>query len=264
MATVLSSSYPINVVTNGDDRRPALLLINPLGTTVEFWEPLMDKLLERFFVIRFDLRGHGASLGEMNPYTINDVVADALAVLDSVEVPRTHVLGASFGGQVAITMAAATPERIDQLVVAASGVRLGPDEWWSALAESVAAGGMEAIIDGLEEIYFSHAWQQAVPDRLEHARTMTLEVNPDAFRLGIDALLNADVDPLCELVRASTLVIAGEDDPLFRHIAPTDLLQQIPDTEIVQVGGARHRVLLEQPDLLGGVIVEFLTDLDAR
>ncbi|MGI9642570.1 MAG: alpha/beta fold hydrolase, partial [Acidimicrobiia bacterium] len=84
MPTVLSSAFPLNVVTTGDDRRPALLLINPLGTTTDFWEPMIEQLAVHNWVIRFDLRGHGGSTGAVEPYLISDLAADAVAVLDAL------------------------------------------------------------------------------------------------------------------------------------------------------------------------------------
>ena len=65
-------------------------------------------------------------------------------------------------------------------------------------------------------------------------------------------------------IQASTLLIGGEQDPFFKHYPITDLLSMIPSSEAVNASGARHRVLLEQPDLLSSVINEFLSDPDAR
>lgn len=264
MPTVFSAAMPLNVVTAGDDRRPALLLINPLGTTVDFWEPMIDRLAEHNWVIRFDLRGHGRSSGPVGLYRIGDIVGDAIAVLDALEIPRAHVVGASFGALVAAELAAKHPQRVDRLVLAATGVQLGTDAWWHDTIERVGSGGLETIADYLESVFFSPEWQQAVPDRLAQAREMLLATPVEAYLAGAAAILDADLRPVAEAIRASTLVVVGADDPVLRHHPADDLLDLIPDSEAVHVGGARHRVFLEQPELLADVLCEFLTDPDGR
>ena len=264
MPIVLSSAYPLNVVTTGDDRRPPLLLINPLGTTVDFWAPMLAELEERSWVIRFDLRGHGLSVGEpIAPYTVGELADDALAVLDALEIPRANVMGSSLGGLVAATLAAAVPDRVERLILASTAVRLGTESWWAETIRRVEEFGMSGVVDHLDSVFFSEAWQHAVPDRRESARAMLLGIDPAAYLAGAEAIRNADLDNVAHRVRASTLVIMGEDDPVLRHSPATDLLDLIDGSEAVNVSGAKHRVLLEQPDLLAQVVSEFLSDPDA-
>lgn len=264
MPTVLSSSFPINVDTVGDDRRPSILAIHPLGTTLEFYDPLIEILSDRFFVVRFDLRGHGSSGGMGEPFSVSDLAGDAIKVLDALQIGRTHVLGASFGGFVAAAVAAEYAPRVDQLVLAGTSPELGGEEWWRRTMDEVSKGGMAAIVDHLDGIFFSEEWKLALPERREEARAMLLRTDPAAYIAGIHAMLDNDLASVAQLIRASTLLIAGENDPVFRHDPAEDLLALIPGSESVSVGGAKHRVLLEQPEVLAGLIVEFLTDGDAR
>lgn len=264
MATVLSCDFPLHVETTGDDRRPAVLLINPLGTTVSFWDPLLEILTQHYWVIRFDLRGHGRSIGAVGPYEIADLARDALAVLDALEVPRSHVIGSSMGSLAAAIFAASHPERVDRLVLAGSGIVLGPDYWWAETIERVEQGGVANIVEHFDDVFFSEAWREAVPDRFAAAQEMLTSTRDDAFLAGARAILDADLTSIAPSIRAATLVIVGQDDPVLRHCPATELLDAIPDSEAVNVGGARHRVLLEQPTVLAEIIREFLSDPDGR
>lgn len=264
MATVLSAAFPLHVVTDGDDRRPALLLLNPLGTTLAFWDPLIDRLTEHNWVIRFDIRGHGRSVGEVADYAISDLADDAVAVLDALEVPRAHVFGASLGGLVAAELAARHPDRVDRLVLAAIGLQLGPDFWWYETLARIHVGGLLSVADHIDNVFFSDEWREAFPDARKAAREMLIATPPDAYAAGAQAILGADLRQVAPLIRAATLVIAGAEDPVLRHHPSSDLLDVIPDSEAVQVGGARHRVVLEQPALIAEVVCEFLTDPDGR
>ncbi len=264
MPTVLSAEYPLHVETTGDDRRPCLLLLNPLGTTLEFWDPMIDALSSRNWVVRFDMRGHGRSTVDVGSFDLSMLASDAVAVLDALDVPRAHVLGASMGAMVGATMAAEFADRVDRLVLASCGVHLGDHVWWEGIIAGIEDGGMHAVIDHLEDIFFSVEWREAVPDRLAAAREMLLGVNPPTYLAGAHMLREASLENIDDTIRASTLLIGGEEDPVFAHFPITDLLARIADAEAVKVGGARHRVLLEQPDVLAPLINEFLVDPDAH
>ena len=92
---------------------------------------------------------------------------------------------------------------------------------------------------------------------------MLLETPLETFVAGAQAILDASLEDTASRIRASTLLIGGSEDPMFTYAPMTDLLSIIPESEAVSVDGARHRVLLEQPDILAPLINEFLSDPDA-
>lgn len=262
---ITSTPVPLYYETAGDDRRPALLLLNPLGTTIAVWDPMMETLVKHHFVIRFDIRGHGQSVGPVKPYRIEDLANDALAVLDALEIPRTHVFGASLGGLVAIWLGAMHRKRVDRLVIASTGTQLGPDEWWKQTVAQIESGGLEAVADHLERrVFFSKLCQEQAGDICAASREMLLATPKEAYLAGAHAILRANLAWKAKQVRASTLVIFGEDDPVLRYFPATDLIDRIPDSEAVQVGGAAHRVILEQARVISSLVDEFLTDADGR
>ena len=137
---------PVNGVdvayeTFGDTSRPAILLVMGLGTQMIAWPDDMCALLAEagHHVIRFDNRDVGLSthlevpapsLADMllrrdPPYAVADMAGDALALLDHLEVPRAHVVGASMGGFISQTMALAQPDRVLSLslVMTSTGSR---------------------------------------------------------------------------------------------------------------------------------------------
>jgi 3-oxoadipate enol-lactonase len=266
MPTILSSPYPLHAETEGDDRRPALLLVNPLGTNLHVWDPMIDKLSEHYFVIRFDARGHGESRsdGPVEPYLVEDLGLDCLAVLDAFDIPKASVFGASFGGLAALWLAATHPDRVERLIVSSAGGTIGPDEWWVRTIENVRAGGLASMADHLEKLFFSDVCRSDAPGICEDARAMLLATPDDAYIAGAEAILHSDVGPLVPDIRASTLLIFGAEDPVLEHTPAFDLLDQIPDAEAVEVAGTSHRVILEQPGPIADLVDEFLSDPDGR
>src|SRR3954452_8788545 len=131
--------------TFGDPADPALLLVMGLGMQMIHWDPqLCEMFVQRgFFVIRSDTRdtGHSSktegsrrpnviavSLGDTRSaaYRLNDMAADAIGLLDHLEIDRAHVLGVSMGGMIAQQLAARYPERVLSLcsIMSSTGARL--------------------------------------------------------------------------------------------------------------------------------------------
>ena len=264
MPILLSGATPLNVQTDGDDRRPALVLINPLGTTLEVWDPMIPQLTEHNYVIRFDMRGHGGSAVADEPFELADLGSDVLHILDVLDIPRAHLLGASLGGFVAAWLAATHPERVDRLILVSTAPRLGPDYWWQRTIATVEAEGLEGIAEHLHELLFSERFVASNPEVVAAAREMFLATPKPAYLAGARIILDSDIGRLLQTIRSSTLLIVGSDDRVLHHHPAEDILATIPDSEAVLVSGARHRVFVEQPAEIAQVIGEFLTDPDGR
>jgi pimeloyl-ACP methyl ester carboxylesterase len=101
--------------TVGDSRQPALLLIMGLGFQLVQWpEEFCRRLVEHgFYVVRFDNRDAGRSTHfPAAGYTLADMAADAVGLMDALHIGRAHVVGASMGGMIAQVMAARYPSRV--------------------------------------------------------------------------------------------------------------------------------------------------------
>jgi pimeloyl-ACP methyl ester carboxylesterase len=105
---------------------PALLLLPGLGVAVRDTRALITHLAEDRMVVAVDNRGAGLSDKPKQPYTIELMAADANAVLDAAEIQTASVLGYSMGGRIALHFALTHPERVDRLVLLATGARTVP------------------------------------------------------------------------------------------------------------------------------------------
>lgn len=133
MSTVQANGLTIEYETHGEPADPALLLVMGLGAQLVYWpDDFCDALAaEGFFVIRYDNRDTGRSTRTSGPipsvskalagdrlqatYTLIDMAADGIGVLDGLEVGAAHVVGASMGGMIAQHMAIHHPDRVRSL-----------------------------------------------------------------------------------------------------------------------------------------------------
>ena len=209
MAGAVEVSYEIA----GTDEGPVLVLSNSLGSTGVMWDPQVPRLAERLRVVRYDHRGHGGSPVPPGPYSLDDLGADALALLDRLGLEHVHWCGLSLGGMVGMWVAINAPERIDRLVLCCTSARLGPPEMWADRAATVRAEGVEAIADAGIGRWLTEGFIEREPAKTAAVRAM-LAATPDAGYAGCCAAIE-HMDLITQLgaIRAPPLVIAGRHDP---------------------------------------------------
>ncbi len=101
---------------DGAARGEVVLLLNGGMMTYRAWAPFVEGLLDRYRVLGCDFRGQLMSPGLGHPQ-LETHAEDVMALLDSLELDAVHVLGTSFGGEVALLLAAHYPERVRTLAV---------------------------------------------------------------------------------------------------------------------------------------------------
>ena len=152
---------------------PALLLLNPLGTSLEIWEDSFAALSERYEIIRYDMRGHGESTtGSKTELTMEQLARDALAVLDACGIARAHLCGLSIGGMTAMQIATLLPDRVLKIALCSTSPYMPSRETWSARIEAVRTGGIEPLIDGILQRWLTTPYRMANPEKVEWIRAM--------------------------------------------------------------------------------------------
>lgn len=271
----------------GGSRAPVLLVMG-LGMQLTAWpDEFVAALVDAGHrVIRFDSRDIGLSAGldhlgvpnllwesvklrfglpVRSPYTLADMAADALGVLDALGVQRAHVVGASMGGMVAQRMALAAPERVLTLtsVMSSSGARHlpGPQrEVLQVLLRRPRDRSEEALLAHYVRLFqaIGSPGFPSTPDELR-ARIL-LSLRRGGYRPAGSArqlaAVAADTARAAELaaVRVPTLVLHGECDPLVPLACGEDTARRIPGARLVAIPGMGH-------DLPPGVVARLLDPL---
>lgn len=242
---------------DGPDSAPVLLLSNSLGTAMAMWEPQMAALAERFHVLRYDSRGHGSSDAPPGPYTVERLGRDALALLDSQEVARAHVAGVSKGGMVGQWLGANAPGRVGRLVLANTSAHIGQPEVWDQRIAAVREKGMEAVVPGVIDRWFTKPFQEGHPDAVARIRDMLLATTREGYTACAAAVRDMDQREDLRRIAAPVLAIAGRHD----LATPPDHARLIADT--VQDGrllelDAAHLSNIEADAAFTAAVLDFL------
>src|SRR4051794_41326311 len=132
---------------DGPAEAPVLVLGSSLGTTGAMWDDNVGALSERFRLLRYDTRGHGGSPAPEGPYSMDDLGADVLALLDRLELERVSFCGLSIGGVIGMWVASEAPQRVDPLLLFLPPPPVPPRAPWGEGIEIVRARGVEPLVE---------------------------------------------------------------------------------------------------------------------
>jgi 3-oxoadipate enol-lactonase len=225
---------------NSDSAGPPLVLSNSLGAALEMWEPQMAALASRFRVVRYDSRGHGQSDVPRGPYSIDDLGNDVLGLLDTIGIDRAHFCGLSMGGAIGLWLGVNAPERIDRLVVANTGAKIGNAESWNARIDAVRRDGMASIASAVLSRWFSRALLEQPTPLVAKLRRTFEATSSDGYASACAAVRDFDLRRVVHRIHVPTLVIAGSQD-VSTPAADARFLAE-------EIRGARY-VELEAPHL---------------
>jgi pimeloyl-ACP methyl ester carboxylesterase len=230
-----------------------ILLLHGWGTSLDMFAGLSGDLARIGRVVAFDFPGHGGSDMPPTTWTVDAFVGLTLDLMAELGIGRASILGHSFGGRVAIKLAASHPEAVDRLVlVDAAGVpprrtlrrvlKRGASRFANALGRSFGRPG--------------HAVRRRIVARI--ASTDYLNAGPlrDTFL----AVVKEDLRPALGRIAAATLLVWGESDT-DTPLADGRLMEKlIPDARLVVLKNAGHFSYLDQYGRFRLAVIAFLDD----
>jgi pimeloyl-ACP methyl ester carboxylesterase len=234
-----------------------VVLIHGAVLDRRMWDYEDSVLAARFRVIRYDLRGHGASADISAPFDASD---DLLAVLDAVGVPRAHLVGLSAGSRIALDFALTHADRVDRLVLASpfpSGSQMTER---ATYMDSLGAALQRGDVERGAVVLAGSRVMQVPSERADWVRGIVVS-NARLFRQSPTAERRLSPPALGRLaeVRARTLIIVGERDSRDILRAADTLAVAIKGARRETVPGALHLVNLWAPELFTRLVTDFLS-----
>jgi len=264
MATVKANGIDIYYEVTGDG--PPLTMIMGLGCSSRQWKWMVPLLAESFRVITFDNRGVGRTSKPDMEYTTDLFADDIAALLNSLSIDRTHVFGISVGGMIAQKFALNHPEMVDRLVLGCTMpnfFHLPPATEDSECLQETQLVPPDQAVDIMLRLFLSKKFFtesiELTAQLKEVMLTEKLEQGADAFLLQLGAAMSHDTLEQVKNIKAPTLVITGDLDPMAPVENARFLAEQIPDSTLVELPGVRHAFWVEKFVESSSIIIKFLT-----
>lgn len=242
---------------------PAVVLLHAGVADRTMWSEHLPSLGDAGFrAVAPDLPGFGEATvaeGEQAPWT------DVLATMDALAIDRAALVGNSFGGAVALRVAAVAPERITALVVVstpAPGIEPSPEleAVWQAEEAALERGDIDGAVRAVVEGWTSPESPAALRDRVAAMQRRAFELQRDAGDVA------EAPDPLDERpdaltgIAAPALVAVGASDLQDFHRGAEAIAQALPRSRVVTIDGAGHLVPLEAPARFRELLLDFLRE----
>jgi 3-oxoadipate enol-lactonase len=251
------TAVAVHAVTEGPEDAPVVVLAGSLGSTLEMWDPQVPALVEGFRVVRYDARGHGRSPVPPGPYAMDDLVDDAVALLDRLDVETASFVGLSLGGMTGMRLAAREPARVDRLVLLCTAPLLdaGP---WSERATAVRADGTGSIAPAIVTRWLTEGRRAADPDLVARFEQMVAGTPDEGYAACCEAIAAMDLRADLARITAPTLVIGGVEDPATPPQHQRDIADAVPGAELLLVEDAAHLASYEQAETVNAALLRHL------
>ena len=252
--------------TPADSIKGTVLLVMGYGSTAlvwpkRFWQPILDA---GYQVIRYDNRGLGESSwiedwDKENPYTLEDMAKDGIAILDHLKIEKAHVIGVSMGGMIAQRMAISHADHLLSLTsIMSTGYMLDPGlpPVPPSFEKALLKLGLKHLWNPSEENIMK--FSVCIPEMLKGNGGYENDIKAIAQRtlyelrkrkgfnrkvgLQHQAAIEKSGSRLEELdqIKAPTVIIHGTDDPLVIPPHGKKYAPLIPNAEIVWIEGMGH------------------------
>jgi 3-oxoadipate enol-lactonase len=213
MTDITIAGETFNVLIEGDEYNEGLMLSNPMGTNLHFWDRQIPALAEHFRVVRYDSRGHGASVANEGPYSIEGLGRDALAIIDALDIETVNWLGLSMGSVVGLWLLVHARERIGRAVLASTAAQIPGPDLWNNRIQSARASGMNGVAMAVAERWFTKTFRDANPEKVEAVMAMVRTTPLHGYLAACAAIRDMDMREAIRSIANKVLVIAGRHDP---------------------------------------------------
>jgi 3-oxoadipate enol-lactonase len=239
-----------------------LLLIQGLGAGAAHWgDPFLDALGEGFALVAFDNRGVGRS-GPCEDLSTASLAADALAVLDALELDAAHVVGFSMGGMAAQELALLAPQRLRSLTLLGTSCGGTQSQATSAdvvnaLTSAVFSGNRARVLRTAYGLLVSSAFAADASNYAAFEAVARDHTPPIGILLKQQAAVMAhDTFGRLRDVRAPTLVVHGSEDRILSWVNGDLVASAIPGARLELLEGVGHLLYWERPERVARLVRE--------
>ena len=247
----------INYEVSGKEGAPWLVLSHSLACSVRMWDPQVEAFKDRFRILNYDMRGHGATTAPQGAYTLDMLAEDVLGLLRFLKIDKAIYCGLSIGGMIGQTIAIRQEGPFERMVLADTTHAQNPDalRQWEERIAIAESKGMAALVDSTMERWFTPPFRSSPAAKKIAA---LIAATPVAGYVGCGrAIMRLQTTARLKDIKLPVLAITSEQDgaaPGTRHIG-----ESVPGAKFVNLPQASHIANVEQPEAFNRALREFLS-----
>lgn len=242
-----------------------VIFINGLTSSIESWSYQIAAFRSKYQVLVYDCRGQGRSDKPATGYTGQHLTSDLLALTSHLNLGRSHIIGHSFGGYIALNYAIEHPENVRSVVISDTTSEAHP------LIEKILRSWVDAQDYGGLDLRFDISLPWLYAESFIGSNPRKIKLFKEAFRkndlnalkgLTLESLEN-DATPRLNMLKAPILLVLGDEDILTPYRYTRKLLDQIPHAGFALIKGCGHVPPIEKHREFNRIVLDFLNKHDA-
>jgi pimeloyl-ACP methyl ester carboxylesterase len=259
MLNLKGSNLSLRVKTQGNPNREKIVLVHGVGARLENWESVATFLEKEYFVVSFDLRGHGGSNKPHEEYSLEIFVKDLNNLVDQLNITKFYLAGHSLGGMIAKKYTLDYPHRVQRLAVLSSACGR-TDEQKAAVASRI-----ELIANGIEgshfatsvDRWFTPEFIEKNPELIKAYAERNAQNDPFCYASAYRVLAGTDLIDVVQKINRPTLIATGEFDRGSSPSMAKTMHEKIEGSKLVIIPKLRHSILVEAPELIANLLKDF-------
>lgn len=263
----------LNVEIEGEGS--PLLLLHGFTGSWRTWKPFIPLWSKHHQLIMVDIIGHGASASpeELEHYYMDLAVQDLTEILNQLKIEKAHLLGYSLGGRLALTLALQQPNRIQSLILESSSPGLATAEERrermirdEALAKRIELEGLDHFVQYWENIPLFTTQKRLPVEVQQNIRNQRLKNNimglANSLRGMGTGAQESNWGKLGDLL-LPVLLLVGDQDQKFSQIGQR-MRKLFPAAKLTTLSNAGHATHVEQPEIFGKLVLDYLNMIDQK
>ncbi len=246
---------------DGAPTRPWIVFSHSLACDHTLWDLQAEAFSRALNVLRYDIRGHGASSAPAGSYTMEQLAEDLKGLLDGLKIQSCHFVGISLGGMIGQLAALRWPLRFASLTLADTTSRYAPEArviWEQRIAAVMTPQGMNAVVPATLERWFTAGFRQMRPDVTAKIGALIRATPVNGYAGCARAIAQLNLTARLDAIACPTLVIVGDEDHSTPLSMAEEILRAIPDARLERIPNASHLTCVEQPDRFNAALRKFL------
>ena len=242
-----------------------VIFINGYTNVKEAWGKVTEEVSKHFRVITFDNRGVGESSVPLPDFTIADMAADTVGLMDALQIDSANIFGVSMGGLIAQILLLDYPDRVKKAILGCTShggrhaVQPSKEVFAILAANSDPTKTPEEIVRNKVPIIYSDRFVREEPERLEELirRSLKYFPSPEGSKGQMNALSKFNVKRRLHEIDCPVLAVTGSADRMMPPENAALLAERIPGAKKIVIEGAGHSFYSEKPDEVIRILIDF-------
>jgi 3-oxoadipate enol-lactonase len=255
-----ANGIEVNYEIHGKEGAPWLVLSHSLACSVRMWDPQIEALKDKYRILAYDTRGHGATAAPKGAYTLEMLADDLYFLLKALNIPAAHYCGLSMGGMIGQTFALKYPGILKTLTLADTTSRYPAEAapLWAERIKTAETKGMEPLAQPTLERWFTEPFRNSHPAVVDGVRKLIVATPTAGYAGCSHAIPKINLTARLREIKCPILVIVGADDPGTPVSMAREIHDNAPGSKLVILPQAAHLANLEQPAGFTRALEDFL------